>query len=335
MYARRSAAASSAWQVVCARTVLAKRSRHPIVFAPMNPGARFVPHFVLATLIAIWSASFVVSKVALASLSPAGLVATRFWLAVVCVLPFLRGDVLTDLRRAMGPGLAAGTALSLGYLLQMAGMTETSASMGGLLAGLIVPLVALGGFLFFRSRMGGLAVAGLGLAIAGITTICWPVEAAAGAEQDTLRGILLQVGSSVSYAGHVLLLSRFGRSAPAAAFTLWQLLFVAAVGTATTWLQGDLAKVPGATIEWNGELLLAIAYLGVLATAVGIGVQSRVQHRIPPTHLALLFALQPLFAALCGWALQGDLLSATQVVGGGLIILGVVVTSLDRSGAVP
>ncbi len=311
--------------------MLAKHRPAPIVRASMT-GPRFVPHLVLTALIGIWSASFVVSKVALESLSPAGLVATRFWLAVAVTLPFLRGDVRADLRRAMGPGLAAGTALAAGYLLQMIGMTETSASMGGLLAGLIVPLVAVGGFLFFRARMGLLAAVGLGLAIAGIATICWPTEAAPGAAQDTLRGILLQVGSSVSYAGHVLLLSRFGRGAPAAAFTLWQLVFVACAGTVLTFVQGDFAKVTGATIDWHAELLLAIAYLGILATAVGIGVQSKVQHRIPPTHLALLFALQPLFAALCGWLLQGDVLSATQLLGGALIVGGVVVTSLDRSG---
>jgi drug/metabolite transporter (DMT)-like permease len=46
----------------------------------------------------------------------------------------------------------------------------------------------------------------------------------------------------------------------------------------------------------------------------------------------LLFAMQPLFAALCGALLQGDRLGVTQFVGGGLIVVGVVVTSFDRAG---
>lgn len=297
---------------------------------------RYWPHLVMTALILVWSGSFVVSKVALASLSPPALVATRFWVALVCVVPFLRGSGLADVRRAAPAGLAAGLALGCGYLLQMFGMTETSASMGGLLAGLIVPLVAVGGFVFLRARLGTLSLTGLLLAIAGIVLICWPSEdgGAADGRRDTLRGILLQIGSSTSYAGHVLLLSRFGRSVPTAAFICWQLLFVAVAGTTAALLTGGIAAAPDAPIRWNGELLLALAYLGVLATAVGIGVQSRVQHRVPPTHLALLFALQPLFAALCGWALQGDRLGAMQVAGGGLIVFGVVVTSLDRrSGA--
>jgi drug/metabolite transporter (DMT)-like permease len=48
-------------------------------------------------------------------------------------------------------------------------------------------------------------------------------------------------------------------------------------------------------------------------------------------HVALLFALQPLFAALAGWALQGDRLGAVQWFGGALIVAGVIVTSLDRA----
>ena len=58
--------------------------------------------------------------------------------------------------------------------------------------------------------------------------------------------------------------------------------------------------------------------------------QARIQHRIPPQHLALLFALQPLFAALAGWMLQGDHLGSLQWTGGGLIGAGVVVAALDR-----
>jgi drug/metabolite transporter (DMT)-like permease len=302
----------------------------PIVLAPMPGPKRFLPHLLLIALIVIWSASFVVSKVAQRQLEPFALVAVRFWLAALCVLPFLRGCVAAQLRTALGPGLAAGTALGCGYLLQMKGLTETSASMSGLLAGLIVPLVALGGFVFLRARLGALGIGGLLLAIAGMVAICWPRSASGSGPQDSLRGILLQVGSSASYAAHVLLLSRFGRQMPAAAFTLLQLVLVAVAGTVATLVTGDFAVAANGSIDWNGELLAALAYLGILSTAVAIGVQGMVQPRIPPTHVALLFTLQPLFAAVFGWALQGDRLDGGQLIGGAMIVLGVVVTSRDR-----
>ena len=84
-------------------------------------------------------------------------------------------------------------------------------------------------------------------------------------------------------------------------------------------------------IEWTSDLLLALFYLGVLATGLAIGVQAKVQPRIKPTHVALLFALQPLFGALAGWLFLDDRLGATQWIGGGMIVSAVVLAARDQS----
>ncbi|MBL8727880.1 MAG: DMT family transporter [Planctomycetes bacterium] len=290
----------------------------------MNARTRYAPHLLLTAMIAIWGGSYAAVKVALGALPPFTVIALRFWIAVLCVLPFLGRGVGGELRATRRPGLLAGAALTIGYLLQTVGMNETSASMGGFLAGLIVLLVGLGGFLLFRSRFGRLSVAGFALGVVGLLLLCWP--GGDGERTDTLRGILLQVGSMTAYAVHILLVSRFGRGAPALAFCLWQLVLVALVGTGAAWLADD--RLTG--VDWNGPLLFAIVYLGVLATALGIGVQAKVQHRIPPVHVALLFAMQPLFAALVAWATLGDRMGAMQLAGGVTIVVAVLLTSLDR-----
>lgn len=295
-----------------------------------NPRSNRSPHVVLTGLLAIWALSFVVAKVALGWLSPYALVGLRFWIAAACLLPlFLRAPV-GERRRAARAGALAGLALALGYVLQMAGIRETSASMGGFLTGLIVLLIAVGGRLFFGARFGRASVAGLALGLAGIVLLCLPADGA-GARRDTLRGILLQIGSSTSYAAHALSLSWFGRGLPAVPFTFWQMLVVAVSGTGLTMIDGTVlvaAPAPGADAL---VLVAAVAYLSLIATAFAIAVQAKVQHRIPANHLALLFALQPLFAALFGWLLQGDRLGVEQWAGGALIVLGVAVTARDRA----
>ncbi|HEX6812048.1 MAG TPA: DMT family transporter [Planctomycetota bacterium] len=289
---------------------------------------RYAPHLVLVLLIAIWGSSFAVVKVALDSLSPFALVAVRFWLAFACMLTMLRGRVVRDLRPSMRAGLTAGAALAIGYLLQMAGMRETSASMGGFLAGLIVLLVTIGGCVFFGARLGPRSLAGLGLGLLGMVFLCWPSDAGDG-PKDTMRGIALQIGSSTSYAAHILILWHYGRSTPAVAFCLWQFATVAVAGSAAALVHGEFGA-GGARVEWTPALLGCMAYLGVLASAIAIALQGRVQHRIAPTHLGLLYALQPLFAALVGWAALDDRMGALQLLGGMTIVAGVVVTSLER-----
>ena len=312
---------------------MAPRHRVPILLAPMNAptgAARFAPHLLMLAMIAIWGGSYAAVKIALGSLSPFVVIALRFWIAVPCMLPFLRGPVLADLRRSAGPGIAAGLVLALGYLLQTVGMNETSASMGGFLAGLIVLLVAVGGFVMFRAKFGKHSVIGLLLGLCGLVTLCWPGADPVDGARDTTRGILLQVASSTSYAGHILMLSRYGRTMPAMAFCLWQLLVVAIAASIAVAIHGGWAAENVAQVAWTPQLVFVIAYLGLLATALGIGVQTSVQHKVPPTHLALLFAMQPLFAALIGWASLGDQLGSMQMLGGAVIVTGVIVTSLDR-----
>jgi len=295
------------------------------------PGAaRFVPHALMTAMIAIWGGSYAVVKVSLASLSPFAVISVRFWIAVLCLLPFVRPGFVADLRLTRKPGLTAGCFLALGYLLQTVGMNGTSASMGGFLAGLIVPLVAVGGFVVFRTRFGPGSIAGLLLGIAGIVLLCWPGGGSTEQKADTPLGIALQLGSSLSYAVHVLMLSRFGKGAPTVAFCLWQLVVVSVVATIAAFVHGRFPADGLEAVVWTPWLLFLIAYLGLFATALGIGVQSLVQHKVPSTHLALLFALQPLFAALVGWATLGDQMGTMQLLGGGVIVAGVVVTSLDR-----
>ncbi|MCA8965531.1 MAG: DMT family transporter [Planctomycetes bacterium] len=290
---------------------------------------RFVPHLWLAAMIAIWGGSYAVVKASLGALPPFTVIAVRFWVAALCLLPFALVGPRRDWRTALGPGLIAGCALAIGYNLQTLGMQYTSASLAGFLAGLIVPLVAIGGCLFFRARFGLWSATGLLLAVFGMALLCWPEPGA----PNRVLGVVLQLIATVSYVAHILLLSHFGSSMPTAPFCTWQMVVVALVGSAC--LPFEPSLVENAAANWTLPAVLLLGYLAVLASALGVGVQARVQHRIPPMHLALLFALQPLFAAFFGWLTLGERLGTMQLVGGASIVAGVVVTSLERAAASP
>jgi drug/metabolite transporter (DMT)-like permease len=305
-------------------------------------GKTFVPHALLTVLIAIWAGSFVVSKFAMQSVQPFALVASRFLVGALCVLPFFLRTTKEQRRGTIGPGMLAGLVLAIPYFLQMYGVRETTASMGGFVTGLIVLLIAVGGHFCFGARIGRLAVIGLALGLIGIVTLCLSGDAdakastaaiitpgAAVVQHNTVRGILLQVGSAFGFAAHILLLSHYGSRLAVAPFTFWQLAFTGTIAAAGTFLISGIG-IDGNPVAWTMPLVLSIGYLGVLATGMAIGIQANVQHKIPATHVALLFALQPLFAAIAGWAFQGDQLEPMQWVGGALIVAGVIVASRDR-----
>ena len=85
-------------------------------------------------------------------------------------------------------------------------------------------LVALGGAVFFGARLGPATILALVIGVSGVVTLCVAGDAHdAPAQTNTLRGVLLQVGSAVGFAAHILLLSHYGGRLATAPFTFWQL----------------------------------------------------------------------------------------------------------------
>jgi drug/metabolite transporter (DMT)-like permease len=73
------------------------------------------------------------------------------------------------------------------------------------------------------------------------------------------------------------------------------------------------------------RLWLALLYLAVFATLLAFGVQTWAQKILPPVRVALISALEPVFAALWAALLIGERLTLRELMGGALIVLGVVV----------
>ena len=103
----------------------------------------------------------------------------------------------------------------------------------------------------------------------------------------------IYVDGTYGRGGHSrLLLSRLSPRGDEMGFALWQLLVVALGGTVALGVNGEVAAA-GTVLHFDWALIAALAYLGILATGIGVGVQSVVQPQIRPTHVALMFATQP------------------------------------------
>lgn len=293
----------------------------------LSPAERsqFLPQLLLLLMIAIWGASFSATKVALDAGIPAlALIAIRFWIAVICLLPILdRTRPYLGLGSSWLKGAATGLALLFGYWFQTHGMKETTSSVGGFMTGLIVLIVAVGARVFFNERMSRKYITGLLTGCVGLLVLCYGATANETGK-NSLSGILLQVGSSSCFAAHVLLVSRFSPRGNEIAFCWWQLTAVAIGATIAATAAGfDLQDLIAATPNtW-----LAIGYLGLLCTALGITVQSTMQPRVPPSRVAILLATQPAFAVIAGVIIMGDSLGALEWVGGTIIAASVLIAN--------
>ncbi len=274
----------------------------------------------LAGIMAIWGSTFAVVRALVgggdAPVSPMLLVAVRMALASVLLGVWLaaRGEL-----RFTGPllrdGLLCGALLGAGFLLQIEGQHFTTASRSGFLTGLVVVFVPLLEVALFRKRPSAPAAAGIAVAFTGMVLL----SSGGAAGEALLVGDLLTVACAIVFAGHIIALGRVAGRHPVLPLVLVQLATAGAMAA----LAGPFVEQQHFAID--ARTFGAVAYLAVFATLLAFAVQTWAQRRLPAVRMALLSALEPLFAA--GWAavLIGERLTVRELAGGLLIVLGVVV----------
>ncbi len=266
----------------------------------------------------IWGATFVVVKEALAGCSSLLFLAIRFSIATVALGILFRP--LTGLEPPVWRGGAiVGALLFSGYALQTIGLRYTTPSKSAFITGLTTPLVPLLAALVYRRAPRVIDLAGIAVATAGLMLLTVP--------PGSLRisgGDLLTVGCAAAYAAHVLALGHYAARLSFRGLALTQVAVAALLALSTFWW----AETP--FIRWTPTVITALLITGLLATALAFSLQSWAQQRTSPTHVALIFTLEPVFAAITSYLVAGELLTGRRALGAALILGGILAVELRR-----
>ena len=234
--------------------------------------------------------------------------AVRFGIASAVLAP--AAPRVRDLGRRGAAGAAlAGALLGAGYVLQTLGLERTSVSSAGFVTGMYVVLTPLIALVLFRLQVGGAAWLGVGLATVGLAML-------AGIHGGSATGDLLVLAAAAVYSLQIVLMERYAPRYDPFAFTLVEML-VAFTGLA-------LAAIPTAAVPRGWTVWGALVVTGVFASALGFLVQTWAQQRTSATRTALVFTLEPVWAALFGYTLAGDRLGALGWGGCAVIMAGIV-----------
>ena len=281
----------------------------------------------LVLVTAIWGSTFAIVKNAVEVLSPAALITWRFAIGAVVLLPLIlqvrpRGarNAREDARTPgfWRDGLILGVLLIAGYATQTIGLQTTSANRAAFITGLNVIMVPLWLALTARAplnvRLWGAAV----LAVLGISLLSWEGGA-------LVIGDLWALGCAITYAAYILALEKAAPRHPPLAFTAVQVLVVAALGTAWAALEGGVRLPPAET--WG-----ALVYLGLVATAVTTLLQTLGQRWVSATEAAIIYALEPVAAAVFSFFLLQEVIGARGFAGGALVVAAMILSQLPSRG---
>jgi drug/metabolite transporter (DMT)-like permease len=263
----------------------------------------------LVLVTAVWGVTFVQVKDAVALYPVLAFLALRFAIASATLAVPGAARIRGLGRRGVAAAALAGVLLAAGYVLQTVGLQRTSVSNAGFVTGMYVVLTPLLALALFRIRIGVAAWIGVLLATVGLAML-------SGVHGGSRSGDLLVLGGAAVYSLQIVLLERFAPLYDALGFTLVEMLAAFAVLL--------VAAIPSLEVPHGATVWGALLVTGVFASALGFLVQTWVQRSSSATRTALLFALEPVWAAVFGFALAGDRLGALGFGGCAVIMAGIV-----------
>jgi drug/metabolite transporter (DMT)-like permease len=174
--------------------------------------------------------------------------------------------------------------------------------------------VAVGAWLIFKRRIGGLFILGMAVTLAGAALL---MGVSFGFAATRLLGDALSLLAAVFYGGYFLVVAHLRPRLPTFAILTWTSLVCAAVLLPIAILRGEIL-FPVTLMGWAPllgiSLLVHIAGQGAIAYAFA---------HLSPQFTALGTFIQPVAAAVFAWLLLGEQIGLADIAGSAVILIGI------------
>lgn len=288
---------------------------------------------------ALWGGMYVLSKWSFALVPPVtlgffrvALGAGALWLGRRVARRRARDPTDRPTRDDWPAFLGLGGWVTLTIVAQFLGTELTNASQGSLLTVLTPIFVVVLGSALLGERVTTPKAAGIALAAVGTAVVVAGQYALRSIAVGNAAGVVLLVVASVAWAGYtiwgVAVVRRYSALTAATYSTIAATPMLGVLAVTELWYLGR----PLSTIPLGWPSVLAIAYLGLLATAAAWYLWYKGLEFVPAGTVAVFFFLQPVVGTALAAVVLGEDIGPAFVVGSLLVGVGVWVVSLDRAG---
>jgi drug/metabolite transporter (DMT)-like permease len=242
-----------------------------------------------------------------------------------------------SLRAEMRSGLLLGVILSGAYAAQAIGQVYATPTRSAFLTGLATPLVPIVSLILLRLSPTVENLVGVVLATIGGLLMFTPDRG-----QSINLGDVITLGCAVLFALHITLACHYAKRCDTHRLTALQIT-TAAVCLAILWtaiqvylyfLDDNVTNIlvvgEARQLAWSWRVSGEIVYLAILGTIVTYFLWTWGQSKRSPSHVAVMFSLHPVFAALIAVGVIGlnEWMGTRASIGAGLIFISVAISQL-------
>lgn len=275
--------------------------------------------FMLIATAAIWGFAFVAQRVAADSIGAFTFNGIRFILGAISLIPIIlifesKDFSFARFKRTLIFGAVTGTLLCAASGLQQLGVIITgNASKTAFITSLYSVFVPI--FLIFMGKKTSLPMwIGVVFAVAGLYLISFT-----GIDGLSIGDIITLIGA-VIWAFHVIAIDRFVEHVSPVQYSAVQFAVCGLESLIIACIFEDVALAP----IFNAAI--PILYGGIMSAGVAYTLQVLGQREADPTYAAIIFATEPIFAAIGEAIILRNFLSPIAYVGCAIIFAGVIIS---------
>ena len=263
-----------------------------------------------------WGMTFVFVKEGIEIIDVFTFLSIRFYIATLLLTVIFHKELAKIDRRLLLYGILLGAVLTLSYVTQTIGLKYTSASKAAFITGLSVIFVPI--FVTILHKK----IPCIELILASLICLLgiWIMS---NSNDMKMRSTDVWVfACAVLFAIYIILVGRYTKIFPSAAFTIIQLITVAIT---TGFMAGieSLFSIPPEYTVWQAILICA-----VLATAFMYTIQNKFQKFISEVKASIIFSFEPIFAAITAYFYLGEEITGHVIIGGMLIFGGMILSEV-------
>jgi drug/metabolite transporter (DMT)-like permease len=274
----------------------------------------------------VWGSTFVLVQNAISSLKPFSFNGLRFLIAagvlIIWIIFFERKQLRLINKKLIFTGMFIGFWLFLGYATQTIGLLYTTSSKAGFITGLNVVLVPLFSMILLKQTLSKNAIFGVVIATFGLIFLT-----ATDISEFNIGDVLVLI-CALSFALHIIFTGKFTDQFPTLLLTIIQLSTVSVLSIISSLFFENWGASLEPDVLFSKTVVIALIITSVFATALSFLAQTNFQKFTTTTRVALIFTMEPVFAAITGVMWAHDRLTITAILGCILIFLGMIFAEL-------
>lgn len=290
----------------------------------MKQSTKGILSLLLATV--IWGFAFIAQSVGMDLIGPFTfqgircLLATAFLFPLSFLLEIRRGSFIDSVNKWKNPelwkaGIICGCALFVATSLQQVGLVNTDAGKAGFITAMYIVLVPVLG-LFGGQKPSAAAILSVSLAVVGLYLLsCMDAEGINPSD-------FLIMGCALAFAVQICCIDRFAGSTDGVRLNCVQSLVVTVLSIPFA-LFTEAIELQNILACW-----LPLCFAGILSMGVAYSLQIYGQQRLMSTPASLIMSLESVFAALGGWLILKEKMSAHELLGCGLVFSAVLLSQI-------